>query len=311
MPWKWPNRPWTRVHIYFAGPFLNHMFFILIDSHSKWIEVHPLSSITASATIQCLCNIFAQFGIPENVVFDNGPTFTSMEFKQFLQRNGVRHTTSPPYHPASNGLVERAVQIFKHSVAKMTDETVQTKIARFLFTYRTPPQSTTGMSPSELLLGRRLKSALDLMKPNLQHQVEKEQERQKIAHDCRAVNRTFNIGEKVYTRNYGQGEKWLPAKVIKKLGSQLFTVELVQNKMVWRRHLNQLRQRYGEDSDLLGTEKNTSSQAPREPIEYPFFPVEGSRVQMPVDIAVDVAPESDIEQPILPRYPTRVRHLPD
>ena len=51
MPWKWPNRPWTRVHIDFAGPFLNHMFFILIDSHSKWIEVHPLSSITASATI--------------------------------------------------------------------------------------------------------------------------------------------------------------------------------------------------------------------------------------------------------------------
>ena len=65
--------------------------------------------------------------------------------------------------------------------------------------------------------------------------------------------------------------------------------------MVWHRHLNQLRQRYGEDSDLLGTEKNTSSQAPREPIEYPFFPVEGSRVQTPVDIAVDVAPESDIE----------------
>ena len=111
-----------------------------------------------------MCNIFAQFGIPENVVFDNGPTFTSMEFKQLLQRNGVRHTTSPPYHPASNGLAERAVQIFKHSVAKLTDETVQTKIVRFLFTYRTPPQSTTGMSPSELLLGRRFKSALDLMK---------------------------------------------------------------------------------------------------------------------------------------------------
>ena len=152
------------------------MFFILIDAHSKWIEVHPMYSITASATIQCLRNIFAQFGIPENVVSDNGPTFTSMEFKQFLQRNGVRHTTSPPYHPSSNGLAERAVQIFKHSVAKLTDGTVQTKIARFLFTYRITPQSTTGMSPSELLLGRRLKSALDLMKPNLQHQVEKEQE---------------------------------------------------------------------------------------------------------------------------------------
>ena len=50
------------------------------------------------------------------------------------------------------------------------------------------------MSPSELLLGG-LKSALDLMKPNLQHQVEKEQEREKFAHDHRAVN-LFNMVKK-------------------------------------------------------------------------------------------------------------------
>ena len=62
------------------------------------------------------------------------------------------------------------------------------------------------MSLSELLI-ERLKSALDLIKPNLQHQVEKEQERQKFAYDRGAINRTFNIGEKVYARNYGQGEK--------------------------------------------------------------------------------------------------------
>ena len=52
------------------------------------------------------------------------------------------------------------------------------------------------MSPSELLLGRRLKSALDLMKPNLQHQVEKEQERQKIEHDWRAVNHHLILEKK-------------------------------------------------------------------------------------------------------------------
>ena len=100
------------------------MFFIFIDSHFKWIKLHPMSSITASATIQCLHNIFAQFGIPKNVVSNNGPTFISMEFKQFLQRNGVKKTTSPPYHPTSKGLAERAVQIFKHNASKLTDGTV-------------------------------------------------------------------------------------------------------------------------------------------------------------------------------------------
>ena len=92
----------------------------------------------------------------------------------------MRHTTSPPCHPASNGLAERALQIFWHSVAKLTDGTVQTKITRFLFNYRITPQSTTGMSPSELLLGRRLKSALNLMELNLQHQVGKGKKRQKL-----------------------------------------------------------------------------------------------------------------------------------
>ena len=59
------------------------------------------------------------------------------------------------------------MQIFKHSVAKLTEGTVQTKIARFLFVYKIMPQSTTGISPSELLLGRRLNSVLDLIKPSL------------------------------------------------------------------------------------------------------------------------------------------------
>ena len=53
-PWTWPTRPWSRVHIDFVGPFLNHMFLILIDAHSKWIEAHPLPSIESTPTIQCL-----------------------------------------------------------------------------------------------------------------------------------------------------------------------------------------------------------------------------------------------------------------
>ena len=59
IPWHWPTRPWSRLHIDFAGPFLNHMYLILVDSHSKWIEVHVMSSITASATVpsQNFCTV--------------------------------------------------------------------------------------------------------------------------------------------------------------------------------------------------------------------------------------------------------------
>ena len=128
-PWQWPSCPWSRVHVDFLGPFMGHMFLLLMDAHSKWMEVHPMASITAKATIQSLRNIFAQFGLPERIVTDNGPTFVSTEFKDFLQRNSVIHTTTSPYHPSSNGMAEQAVQTFKNGLKKMSDGSLQTKIA--------------------------------------------------------------------------------------------------------------------------------------------------------------------------------------
>ena len=82
------------------------------------------------------------------IVSENGTCFVSSEFKQFLRKNGVRHTTSAAYHPASNGLAERAVQ---RGLKKFTEGTMHTRLAKVLFTYRMTPQSTTGQAPAELL----------------------------------------------------------------------------------------------------------------------------------------------------------------
>ena len=60
---------------------------------------------------------------------DNEPSFVSAEFKQFLKKNGVKHNIFSPYHPSSNGLAERAVPTFKQGLKKMTQGTLQTKIA--------------------------------------------------------------------------------------------------------------------------------------------------------------------------------------
>ena len=117
-PWEWPNRPWTRIHVDHAGPFMGKMFLVLIDAHSKWMEVQPVCSATSSNTISALRTIFATFGLPEILVSDNGSVFTSEEFRVFIKRNGIRHLTSAPYHPATNGLAERAVQIFKRALKK-------------------------------------------------------------------------------------------------------------------------------------------------------------------------------------------------
>jgi len=104
IPWQWPTRPWSRLHIDYAGPFLGQMWLVTIDAHSKWLEVFPMTFTTSNATIQCLREVFARFGLPERIVTDNVPNFVSFEFTHFLKQNGITHTTSVPYHPATNGL---------------------------------------------------------------------------------------------------------------------------------------------------------------------------------------------------------------
>ncbi len=129
-PWKWPDRPWERIHIDFAGPFLNKMFLIVVDARSKWLEVFPMNTATSHQTIQSLRHLFTSYGLPNQLVSDNGSQFTSYEFQSFLRRNGVRHIRVPPYHPSSNGEAERFVQTFKQSMraAKKDHGTLQEKL---------------------------------------------------------------------------------------------------------------------------------------------------------------------------------------
>ncbi|XP_039524968.1 uncharacterized protein K02A2.6-like [Pimephales promelas] len=160
-PWNWPEKPWQRLHVDYAGPFMGKMFLVLIDAHSKWMDVYPVNSATSAATIECLRKSFSNQGLPELIVSDNATCFVSAEVKEFLNKNGVQHVTSAPYHASSNGLVERAVQIIKGMLKKCVEGSIATKLARVLFSYRITPQTTTGLSPAEMLQGRKLRCSLD------------------------------------------------------------------------------------------------------------------------------------------------------
>ncbi|CAC5358316.1 unnamed protein product [Mytilus coruscus] len=70
---EWPSSPWKRIHGDFAGPFIDHMFLIVTDVHSKWPEVIPMKRTTSTQTIRVLRTIFARAGLPEQIVSDNGP----------------------------------------------------------------------------------------------------------------------------------------------------------------------------------------------------------------------------------------------
>ena len=149
--------------------------------------------------------------------------------------------TSAPYHPASNGLAERAVQTVKEGLLKMPGNCVTEKLQQVLFHYRLTPHSLTGRSPAEMLMGRKLRSRLDLLHPNLQSKVHKKQERMKETHD--ATKHQFKEGDTIYLKNFGPGPKRLSGLIRRVTGPVSYTVVTTEGQE-HRRHVDHLRSKY-------------------------------------------------------------------
>ncbi|CAB0005138.1 unnamed protein product [Nesidiocoris tenuis] len=167
--WNVPSRPWSRLHLDFAGPFHGIMWLVIVDATTKWIEILPMVNTTTQSTLRVIKNTISRFGFPHIIVTNNGPQFVFEEFEQFCKNHSVTHVKSTPYHPRTNGLAERAVRTFKDRLKNEKGNRWQIleKVDEFLFTYRSTPHSTTGRSPAELIFGRRLTSPFDLLKPDL------------------------------------------------------------------------------------------------------------------------------------------------
>ena len=117
---------------------MGQLLLIVFDAYSKWIEVYPTSVTGATATIEKLRQAFANHGLPEMVVSDNGSGFASEEFADFMARNGILHVKTAARQPSSNGLVERSVRFFKEGMKKLGafGGTVHTRLSIYLLAYR-------------------------------------------------------------------------------------------------------------------------------------------------------------------------------
>ena len=150
-----------------------------------------MSSTTASSTIDVLRHLFSRYGLPEQLVSDNGPQFSSDQFELFMRQNGIKHYRSAPYHPATNGAVERFVKTFKQAIktGKMSRKPTCEVLCDFLLRYRSTPHAVTGLSPAELFLNRIV---LDLLRPSLNKSVSDNQEKQKYYFDRHWFGRGSN-----------------------------------------------------------------------------------------------------------------------
>ena len=138
-------------------------------------------------------------------------------------------------------MAERAVQTFKQGLTKLKEGTINERISRFLFNYRITPQSTTGTSPAELLLGRRPRSRLDLLKPDLFTRIETKQAKQRLTSNSRTVP-DYKLGDAVYARNFGYGSRWIPGLLVEITGPLSFKIEC-EGGRIWCRHVDHIRGR--------------------------------------------------------------------
>ena len=196
--------------------------------------------------------IFAAYGLLRQVVSDNDPQFCSEEFRGFTKENGIEHILCSPYHPSSNGAVERMVQTFKKAMKASSTSglSVNHRLANFLLSYRTTPHMTTNKTPAELFLGRTLRTCLDLIRPDTRKVVERKQSQQKVKHDRHAHERTFQLEQTVMVRNFRNGPKWVRGVIIKRKGPVTYLVR-VDNGTVWKRHVDHIRSSQVEESNAL------------------------------------------------------------
>lgn len=228
-------------------------------------------------------------------------------FNHSLGEMALKHTTAVPYHPATNGLAERFVQSFKQSMKTMSNSqmSLQEKMAKFLHAYRNADHATTGQAPAVLFIGRRLRSRLDLLKPDLRRDV---MQKQSIAARTGHV-RNFVIGQQVLARDYRQSkQKWQRGEILSKTGPLTYTVR-IGHDVIWRRHIDQLldatahratnknaEDDVSEDSDGLIC---TASESP--PLD------DGNATPVNADILRAPAQSSDLQER---RYPERAHHPP-
>ena len=165
-PSELPEAPWQEIGIDLLEINSTSHLLVVVDYFSGWIEAIFLHKTDAAHVIKSLEAIFRTHGLPNIVRSDNGPPFSSREFKGFLEYLGIVHKKGVPYWPQSNGEVERcnATLLKIVRIARVERRDWKKELSDFLFHYRVTPHTVTGLSPAELLLGRKLRDKLPKLK---------------------------------------------------------------------------------------------------------------------------------------------------
>ena len=234
-----PDRPWSKIgtDLFTVG---DDKYLITVDYTSNFWEVDHLENTESKEVIKKLKAHFARYGIPDEVISDNGPQFDSGEFKRFARNWDFEHLTISPGHSQSNGQAESAVKTAKRLIKKAAKAKSDIHLA--LLDHRNTPTQGMLASPAQILMNRRtrtlLPTAASLLKPTTTYNPELKRmskEKQKAYYDRTARDLIpLQEGDTVRMKPHQKGKaEWKKATVMKRLDERSYEIK-ADNKIYWR-----------------------------------------------------------------------------
>ena len=158
-----PKFAWHTISVDIMGPFptsVGNLKFIIvaIDHLTKWVKAQAITDTGASNAARFILNrVMLRHGSPQFILSDNGTSFTAKVIPRLNELMGVRGVLSTPYHPETNGMVERVngtlVSILR-KIAAAKPSSWSAVLPAAVFAYNIAQHSATGASPFQLLFGR-------------------------------------------------------------------------------------------------------------------------------------------------------------
>ncbi|XP_041461610.1 uncharacterized protein K02A2.6-like [Lytechinus variegatus] len=212
-----PPAPWTRLGTDLF--MLNRQEYLLVtDYYSKYPIIAKLTDTSSAAIARQMTGIFSLFGPPEEIVSDNGPQFVGKPFQDMCKKWNIKHITSSPHYPRSNGLAERMVRTIKNLLTKCSQTSQDSQLA--MMHLRATPVDNNLRSPAEMLFGRPIRTTLP------SHYLSRDstatefllnrQDKMKEVHDRHASSDLppLHVGQPVRVL-HPRDNTWIPAKVSK------------------------------------------------------------------------------------------------
>jgi transposase InsO family protein len=196
---QFADEPFQKLYMDFCGPFkrnINGYQYILaiIDQFSRYISLNAVAHQDEKTVRKVLLDKWIwKFGPPKEIHVDRGKTFESALFKDTMNKFKAEIVYSSPYHHNTNGIVERQFRTIRDAInIRMKDETHKdwTEILPEVeFMLNSTIQATIGVSPAEIIFGRKLR--------HWWKNTKEEKTRKEKSISVVETNRTFQVGDKV------------------------------------------------------------------------------------------------------------------